>query len=343
MKNRKIKRLANIILFIVLAIITFSIIFKKNSFSEIISNIKNVNPFFILLAIIAMFIFIACEGINIKRVLKNLECNISYIQSFKYALVGFFFSSVTPSASGGDPAQLYFMTKDKLPISKSTLALLVELSSFQFISCLIAIIGFVYNYDILVNSIGNIKYLLAVGLTINIIIFLVLLIMIFSKKFALKVTNFIIKILIFLHFPKVLEVEEKIKLNIDEYHNCSIYLKNNKGLILKILLTSAIQMILYHSIPYFVYLSFGLNEINFLTFIFMEAVLYISVSSLPFPGAMGVSEGGFMMLFKVFFPVNLLSSAMIISRGISFYLFIIISAFLITVYLVVDKIKLNAN
>jgi len=194
MKNRKIKRLANIILFIVLAIITFSIIFKKNSFSEIISNIKNVNPFFILLAIIAMFIFIACEGINIKRVLKNLECNISYIQSFKYALVGFFFSSVTPSASGGDPAQLYFMTKDKLPISKSTLALLVELSSFQFISCLIAIIGFVYNYDILVNSIGNIKYLLAVGLTINIIIFLVLLIMIFSKRFALKVTDFIIKI-----------------------------------------------------------------------------------------------------------------------------------------------------
>ena len=107
----------------------------------------------------------------------------------------------------------------------------------------------------------------------------------------------------------------------------------------KIILTTTLQLILYHSIPYFVYLSFGLNEVNYITFVFMEAVLYISVSSLPLPGAMGVSEGGFMIMFKMFFPASILSSAMLISRGISFYLFVIISGCLITLFILIDKLS----
>jgi len=48
--------------------------------------------------------------------------------------------------------------------------------------------------------------------------------------------------------------------------------------------------VLYHSIPYIIYLSFGLNEANFLQFLSLQAVLYISVSSIPLPVAVGASE-----------------------------------------------------
>ena len=333
------KIIINFLIFFLFVYLTISIVFKKNNISEIILNIKQVNIFFIILAIISMFIFVSCEGINIRRVLKTCGCKISLIQSFKYALVGFFFSSITPSASGGDPAQAYFMSKDKLPISHSALALLVELSSFQFVSCAIAIIGFIYNYDILIKNIGNIKYLLVLGLTINILILFFLLVMIFSKIFALKLVDILCKILDFFHYKKTTTIKEKLLSSIEEYHQCSLYLKENKVVLLKIVLTTIVQIILYHSIPYFVYLSFGLKEVSFLTFIFMQAVLYISVSSLPFPGAMGITEGGFMILFKMFFPTSILSSAMIISRGISFYLFVIVSALLILLFILVDKFR----
>lgn len=46
---------------------------------------------------------------------------------------------------------------------------------------------------------------------------------------------------------------------------------------------------------------------------------------MPLPGAVGVSEGGFLGIFKFLFPVNLLTSAMLLSRGISFYLCVLIS------------------
>lgn len=331
------KNIMNGIIFILFVILTFSIVFKNNNITEILSNIKQVNIFFIFASILSMFIFISCEGINIRRVLKTCGYNISFFQSLKYALVGFFFSSITPSASGGDPAQLYFMNKDSLPVSSSALSLLVELSSFQFVSCTFAIVGFIYNYDLLVINIGNIKYLLAIGLTINIVILLFLLVMIFSKSFAIKLVDILSKILNLFHYKNTNNIREKFLESIEEYHKCSLYLKDNKLVMLKIVLTTTIQLILYHSIPYFVYLSFDLADANFLTFIFMQAVLYISVSSLPFPGAMGVSEGGFMILFKIFFPASILSSAMIISRGISFYLFVIISGILITIFILIKK------
>ncbi len=338
MKNKRlVKNIFNAIFFIIIVILTFYMIFKDNDIKSIISTIKNVNLLYIILAVIFMFIFILCEGINIRRVLKNCGYKISIIQSFKYALVGFFFSSITPGASGGDPTQLYFMTKDKLPVAHSALALLVELSSFQLVSITIAIVGFIYNYDLLMNNIGNVKYLIFLGLIINIIILLFLLVMLFSRVFAYKLLKIICQILKLFKYKKINEFKNKFSSQIEEYHKCAIYLKSNKLVIYKIILTTTFQLVLYHSIPYLVYLSFGLNKVSYLTFIFMEAVLYISVSSLPLPGSMGVSEGGFMIMFKMFFPANILSSAMLLSRGISFYLFVIISGLLITLFVLIDK------
>jgi len=337
-KKSLFKSIFRVFFFLVFAVLTFYIVFKDNNVFEIIDNVKSVNVVFIAIAIISMFIFISCEGINIRRVLITCGCKISLLQSFKYALVGFFFSSITPSASGGDPAQLYFMSKDNLPISHSALALLVELSSFQFVSIMIAVLGFIYNYDLLMNKIGHIKYFMFLGLIINIIILLCLLVMIFSKRFALKFMEIICKILKFFKYKRVDVFREKFTSQIEEYHKCSIYLKNNKFVLCKIILTTTLQLFLYHSIPYFVYLSFGLNGVSYVTFLFMEAVLYISVSSLPLPGAMGVSEGGFMLMFKMFFPTSIISTAMLISRGISFYLSVLISGLLITLFVLINKV-----
>ena len=55
----------------------------------------------------------------------------NYKEAMKYAYIGYFFSSVTPSATGGQPLQLYAMSKDKIHVAHGTMALLTELTSFQ--------------------------------------------------------------------------------------------------------------------------------------------------------------------------------------------------------------------
>jgi len=289
--NTKCKKgIVNTIIFLFFISLTFFVIFKEDNVGEIFKIIQKVDIKFIAIAILCMCCFILSEGINIARTLKLLGCKVNFINSIKYALVGFFFSSVTPSASGGDPMQLYYMKKDGLPIGHSALALLTEFSSFQFVTVIIALIGFIINYNFIQNSVGNIKYLLLIGVAINVAILAIILLTIFSNKIIHILLNLVCKILEKLHYRKVASFKEKCLEQIQEYKAGSKLLKRNKKILAKIILTTIVQIVLYHSIPYIIYLSFGLNEANFLQFLSLQAVLYISVSSIPLPGAVGASE-----------------------------------------------------
>ena len=50
---------------------------------------------------------------------------------YEICLYRLFFSSITPSATGGQPVQLYVMNKDNIHVAHGTMALLTELTSFQ--------------------------------------------------------------------------------------------------------------------------------------------------------------------------------------------------------------------
>ena len=62
---------------------------------------------------------------------------------------------------------------------------------------------------------------------------------------------------------KIKNVEDKqmkLESEMDKYQSSSNYIKNNKIVIIKTLLTTYIQFILFYSVSYWVYCSFGLSE-----------------------------------------------------------------------------------
>lgn len=327
------------IFFLVLVLITFFVFFKNTNIDDIIKIIDQVNIKYILIAILCMATFSLCECINIRRALITLGDKPSFFRCLKYAIVGFFFSSITPASSGGQPMQLYFMQKDGLPIAHSTLALLVELSSFQFITLFLSLTCCIFFNNLVNQAIGNIKYLFIIGIIINIFILFFLLMIMFSKKLITKTINIIEKILKIFKYSKIEEFHSKMGKHIEEYKRSGEFLLNNKAILIKTNITTLVQFVLYYSIPYFVYLSFNLNSHYILEFIAIQAILYTAVSYLPFPGMVGISEGTFMLMFKILFPENILSSAMLLSRGISFYLFV----FLTGIIIMIISFKMNKN
>ena len=96
-------------------------------------------------------------------------------------------------------------------------------------------------------------------------------------------------------------------------------------------ITKCVQIFAIHSVPYWIYRSFGFNEYSIFMFVGVQAVLFISVSALPLPGSVGASESGFLILFKLLFPASVLNEAMILSRGVSFYLFVFLCGIFILV------------
>ncbi len=80
--------------------------------------------------------------------------------------------------------QVYYMYKDHIEVSHSTLALLFELLSFETVTVTLSIIGFLYQRNTISASMGNLKYLLSsvslVGL--NLMVMLLLIMAIFSRN-----------------------------------------------------------------------------------------------------------------------------------------------------------------
>lgn len=328
-KNNKIKKIiTNLIIFILLIILTFYLVLKDQDFSQMSSILKTVKKEFILLGILAMCIYVSCEAINIRRILKELEEKVSFFSAIKYTLSGFFFSAITPAASGGQPMEIYYMHKDNISVAHSTLTLLMQLCSFQIISISFGIISAIIHFDVLKNGL---IYLFILGIALNSSALALLVIAIFSKRLSEGLIKFSVKVLKFFRIRNIEEKREKLEKELVSYQTSAIYIKEHKLLMVKTLLTTAIQLLAYYSIPYWVYLSFGFNSQNIWQILTLQAVLYATVSGIPSPGAVGVSEGGFLGIFRKAFPEATISSAMLLSRGVNFYLLIIVSVIVVIV------------
>ena len=321
--KRKSKLIRNAMIFILLIILTFYIILKDQNTGEMFQVLGTVKMQYILIAVVCMCIYVICEAINIGRTLKALNEKTSFFNNIKYALIGFFFSGITPAASGGQPMQIYYMYKDKISVANSTLALLINLSSMQIVTISLALIGISINHNILNTAL---VCFFIIGILLNASALALLLIAIFSKKLLQKLIDLVVKIMKKLKIKNIEQKQEKIQAELSKYQNSSDYIKNNRLVILKIIITTYIEFLALYSVSYWVYCSFGLKEYNILKIISIQAVLYGTVSGIPSPGAVGVTEGGFIEIFKTAFPQSIRKGAMILNRGINFYLLIIISA-----------------
>lgn len=334
-KMKRVKKLLrNFIIFIALIVLTFYIILKDQDISGIIKVIVDSKKEFLLIAVLAMSIYVICEAINIGRTLKVLNEKSNFFKNIKYALIGFFFSAITPAASGGQPMQIYYMHKENISVANSTLALLINLSCMQVVTISIAFVSLIFNYKYL-N--GGLIWLFAIGVTLNLSALMLLLICIFTKKISKGLINIVIKILKFFKVKNVEEKENKFKNELIKYQDSAEYIKKNKLVILKNLITTYIQYILFYSVSYWVYCAFGLLEHNILEIITMQSILYATVSGIPSPGAVGVTEGGFMAIFGNLFPKHMLEGAMLLNRGINFYLLVVISSIVVMVNAIKDK------
>lgn len=325
-KNISLKNMIlNGMFFIGLITVTFYLLFKDGSMENIISALATVKIQFIIAGAGCIVVFVLCEAINIKRTLKLLGNNSSIGNCIKYILVGFFFNSVTPSASGGQPMQVYYMSKDRIDISHSSLALLIELASHQFIVILISLIAFLVNYKYLCGINYNIKILLIIGIVLNTSALILILLAIFSKKISVKLIDFIILLLEKIRYKKIELFRKKAYSEIKKYQEGAKYIKKNKKLIPRIISTTILQVIALHSVPFFVYKAFGLGEYSYISILAVQSILYISSCAIPLPGSIGVTESGFMSIYSSIFPLDKLGAAMLLSRGISFYLYVFIS------------------
>ena len=252
-----------------------------------------------------MMLFFCCEAKNIQTGLGLFGSPAPYASCLLYAITGFFFSSVTPSASGGQPMQLYAMYRDGHAPAPGALALLTDFFSFQLAAVFWASVGFFLHHAQLIRLGNGVWLCFAFGAVLNLLVVVALCGAVFSPRALPTLWGWLMRPARRL-FPQRAEGWRRW---------------GEK----QMFLTSLVQLAAYHSVPFWVYLAFGLQGQSFWAMVGLQGVLFLSVSSLPLPGAVGLTEGGFLLLYQTIFPGALLPSAMLLSRTVSFYFFLLLS------------------
>ncbi len=323
--------LLNVLIFVILMVATFWFVFKDQDINQIFNVAKSADPWFLLLGVFCMLMYFAMEAINIKSILKSFGEKLSFLKSYKFTMIGFFFAAITPSATGGQPLEIYYMSKEKIPAAHSALALLVQVCGIQVSTMVLGIVSMLLNIKLLT---GPVLWLSIIGLAINGIALIAMLVCIFNNKLTRKLVHGFINILKHVGFKKIEKKRAKIDKSLDQYAEGANYMRIHKKEFFVAILRVFIQFCFYFSVPYCIYRAFGLEGMSFLEVFALQAILFMATSALPLPGAIGASESVFLNLFGLAFGAELLSSAMLLNRGITFYLSVIITLFVVFINIV---------
>lgn len=326
-KDRR-KYFRNIVIMAFLIWLTFRILFKDQNADELFQILITADGRFVLLGICCMMGYYSCESINLRRTLRELGEDVKFIDCLKYTMIGFFYSSITPAATGGQPMQVYYMYKDGIKGANASLALVLNLFSFQVITISMAVISVFFFHNYLDKGLW---ILFAIGISLNSIALFLLIAGIFSKKLSTWIVNTSVKVIKKFKIKNEQYIIDLLKDALERYNGSAKYIRNNKKLIVRQFITTFMQELIYYSIPFCIYKAYWLSGESYIKLVCLQAIVYATVSGIPLPGSVGVSEGAFVSVFKTIFSEKMINGVMLLNRGVSFYLFLIVCGMIVIV------------
>ena len=334
MKSRK-KIIFNGVFLAVVFALTIYGVFHGEDLSSMMDAIHRADKRWLVPGITLVAFFIWGESIIIWYMMRSSGIQLKKRTCFLFSSVG---SCITPSASGGQPMQIYYMKKEKISIPVSTVILMIVTITYKLVLVVIGIGIAIFGRGFLHKYLEGILPVFYLGLALNIFCVTFMTILVFHPLLAKAIMVKGMKLLERLHLVKKKDGRlKKLEDSMDTYRNTAAYLKNNPFVIVKVIGITFIQRMALFAVTWFVYQAFGLHGTGFWEILFLQAVISVSVDMLPLPGGMGISETLFLNIFSPVFG-GLLLPGMVLSRGLGYYGELLISAaFTVVAQLTIGK------
>jgi uncharacterized protein (TIRG00374 family) len=259
---------------------------------------------------------------------KSISSAYTVKRAFKVCMVGHLYSAITPFQSGGQPMQIYVMTKQNIDAGNATSMLVQKFFVYQTSITAYSLVAIIFQYGSQINSQNPVL----LGLTI--FGFLVqggcaamLLVVSFNQKVTSKLLSWIVKLLSKLHLVKNHDKTlQSWQVQLDSFHESNQQLYKNKKLLAKTYILTFLQLTALFVVSYCIYRAFNLHKASPFSMVFSQAFVTMVSSLIPLPGAAGASEASFLAFFSIYFTPETIKSATALWRFITYIAVIIVSA-----------------
>ena len=293
---------------------------KEFSLVSFFSFIAHGKPLWLLAALGAVIFYILCEAKAQKLVCRRLGYSTTLLQGVEYASSDIYFSAITPSASGGQPACGVVMNRDGIPGSKATAVLLLNIAMYALSILILCPVCFLLMPRFLfrLTTLSRVMVFVGYGIQIGFAALLVLLLRSASllERLCVGVFRFLGKLRL------LRDVEgrtQRLHVKMDEYRTCTSLFSGDKKLLWRAFLWNMLERIMNVAIVPLVFLAAGGEPKLLVTLFIINVYSLIGSKFVPIPGSMVAADflllDGMRQVLSESDAVNL----EILGRSVSFY------------------------
>lgn len=271
-------------------------------------------------AVLCMLGYVLFEALALGSVCREIGYPRTAGQACIYAASDIFFSAITPSASGGQPACALLMIRDGIPATVTTAVLLLTLAMYALAILAIGVLCLVFRPQVFWVFGTTGRFLIVIGFAAQIVLAILFFFLLLHDRLLESTLRRLLHLLSKLRLVRNEEKwQRKLRNAMVEYHRCTAILGGHRNLLLRSFLFNFLQRASQIAVTAFSYLAMG-GSLRLMPDIFaMQSYVVIGSNCVPIPGAMGVAD--YLMLdgFENFLPADLVVSMELLSRGLSFY------------------------
>ena len=325
-----------------LSVLTIYALFYNSglSLSELWQDIEEASPIWLVPAALCMFGFIFFEGRSLVLILRTLGYPAKKRRGFLYAAADIYFSSITPSATGGQPASAYFMHKDGISGVAVTVSLILNLTMYTLAIFTLSILSLICFPGVFMSFELPGKILILIGIAMMILMSIFFIILLKKQSILIKTANIIISIFRKLHMKTAADkLHSRLDTVIENYNECVVTLAGKKKLLIKTYFLNLLQRASQILVTVFCYFAIHGNIGDGLRVFAIQTYVVMGSNFIPVPGAVGISEFLMYIGYTMLLSDEAAYSLAILSRGISFYTCSIISIITVIIGYIIIRNK----
>jgi len=327
-----IRRYGGILYIALMTAIMIGVLCWTDEMSLIYEAMRTMNPLWAAAGAGCIFGYLYLRMLTVRYYLGRRGYRIPWRLAMGITGAGQFYSAITPSASGGQPMQVYLMSQHGVPAGIGTACISVKFLGFQMSFLTMGAVLGLANWRMVNEQLYGMRWLTALGFIVNALLIVLVLLTMFRRGILDKIGGWVVRVGTKLRLVRNPEkITKRLEDEVGEYCEALKSLLRSPVDTIVVLGLSFLQTLLFMAVTVCMYYAFGLSGTSVIEILTIQVLLFIAAAFIPLPGASGAQESGFCFFFRGIFPDANLTAAMICWRFFSYYMLMIVGLIMIAV------------
>ena len=322
-------------LFIVLTSAGLYTVYTQFAQYSVSFDSRLLQPSLLLALVLLLLLYFCTDGLRLYFCIRALGHKIALRPMVKLTFINLFFSNITPMATGGGFAQVWFLHSHGIPVGIASAATTIRtVLAIVFIFSLTPICVFA------LEPLQNIAIIAKTGPALVLLTLLYLLFFALILRRSIWLTGILSRIFSGLHRAGIIgearhqRWQYKAKREVLRFaHSFSAFWSAPAHLILAAILCTAIFLLSLFSFPALLIYALG-YEVNYMVSTGLLVVTTFIMYFSPTPGASGIAEGVFGTFFRTLLSANHLLLVILAWRFFTIYLGMLIGMLILLMQII---------